>query len=743
MAAGDIDLSIDSALDLKLKGSVGSFKIGGGSNRQSLDVKYFMTHVSLNFAGGVDEKLLRELAPVREIFDPEQLDFDEIMQRDIDDSRVSSKLIPYILDDRTQDLIKFFPPIVVVALPVQEDRNRPARYYPKVNSFELSEKKQGVEKWAVMRSGEIGSEVFQFEQPILSGKKNKHDLVSFQINTSKCRLIIVDGQHRAMALLALYRNLKDQWGDERKKPFEKYYKEWTPNYIRGFDLTEINLPMIICTIPTLDEAYSGDYDLKKASRSIFLTLNKTAQQVSRTRNLLLNDNDLISSFMRKTLGIIKNSDNRSSSSLKIHNIELDQDKQKLSSPIAVSGVTHIYYMIEHMLLDDGNVRGVSPRSGRFGGRAFSDVAKSRLNCLDLLGRDVFDAIKRDSFTSNAEDVLGQYFLDVYGEIIIYMLEKFLPFERHNYSANMLQNEINKQTDIDLSSMLFAGQGMVRVFEDHRKNLKTKLQNGDFGAEAPRIDVIVKGLDDTEKRLKLRIREFHSIRATNFLLSGSDKNKYKCSDGGLDARLIPYVNDLYSNVYTSVAFQSAIVCGFFNEYEKASSTFRGESNVGLNGCFEEYIGQLNDFFAPNNFSRFKRLLSVMFGKSEGESINDLKVSHNSSDSFRSVVFPDEMQPDQWPKYRYLMLEIWKPSNSNLAEQVSSELKYCRDQVFTSAYERRKKTLAQELRLPELTSHEDLTRAFDEVFEMYSAFLKYLGRSSEINESHFKKAICSTE
>ena len=331
----EIFLEIDSALNLTLKGSIGTFNVGS-NNRESLEVKYFLTHVGLNFSVGSDENLLKELAPVREIFNPEQLSFNEIMQRDIDDARVSNELIPYILDNKTTDLIKFFPPIVVIVLPVKDGENTPDTLYPKVVSEDVEKNKSNVEKWRVTRAGEVGSEVFEFEQPILNNNKaDQHDLVALRLNTSKSKLVIVDGQHRAMALLALYRNLKDQWSDAKRQPYAKFYEEWTPNFIRSFNLEEVKLPIIMCTVPTLDESYAGqgDYNLIKAARSIFLTLNKTARKVSRTRNILLNDNDLISSFMRETLSKVKNSDVRAEGGLSIHNVELDQEKQKLNSPI--------------------------------------------------------------------------------------------------------------------------------------------------------------------------------------------------------------------------------------------------------------------------------------------------------------------------------------------------------------------------------------------------------------------------
>ena len=102
--------SKESALDLPLQGSTGSFAVGGKSDDQNpIEVKYLLTHVSLDFSNHSNEKLLKHLAPVREIFEVKDLGFDEIMQRDIDDARVSNDLVPYLLDEQSQDLVKLFP----------------------------------------------------------------------------------------------------------------------------------------------------------------------------------------------------------------------------------------------------------------------------------------------------------------------------------------------------------------------------------------------------------------------------------------------------------------------------------------------------------------------------------------------------------------------------------------------------------------------------------------------------------
>jgi hypothetical protein len=225
-----------------------------GTQQNSLEVKYLLTHVGLNFATASNDALLTNLAPVREIFDFNSLDFDEIMQRDIDDARVSSELVPYILDEKSTDLIKLFPPIVVVVLPLAESRNLPAALYSAVTAEKQPQTNERKWEQHIVRSGAFGNEAFQFEQPIVSGKLIAHNQARLKLNTHRTKLVIVDGQHRAMALLALYRNLKDQWTDEKRAPFKDYYSEWTPKYIGSFNLTDINLPVLLCVSDQLKPA---------------------------------------------------------------------------------------------------------------------------------------------------------------------------------------------------------------------------------------------------------------------------------------------------------------------------------------------------------------------------------------------------------------------------------------------------------------------------------------------------------
>jgi hypothetical protein len=57
-----LKLGTPSALNLTLQGSVGSFSVGHGSNgHSSLEVKYFLTHVSFDFEMGTSAEVYSTL----------------------------------------------------------------------------------------------------------------------------------------------------------------------------------------------------------------------------------------------------------------------------------------------------------------------------------------------------------------------------------------------------------------------------------------------------------------------------------------------------------------------------------------------------------------------------------------------------------------------------------------------------------------------------------------------------------
>ncbi|MGO4129268.1 DNA sulfur modification protein DndB [Inquilinus sp. YAF38] len=731
-----LSLTVTSALNLTLEGSTGSFSVGrDAAPEKTVEVKYFLTHVGLNLLSGSNEEVLRHLAPVREVFPPRDLGFDEIMQRDIDDARVSSELVPYLLDRKSRDLVKLFPPIVVAVMPVETNANRPADFYPEVTRADSVESGHNVK---VIRSGAKGQEVFEFVQPIQDGKLYEHDLVRLKLNTNRCRLVIVDGQHRAMALLALYRNLKQDWDDKNKAPYKDYYEEWTPNYIKSFDLANISLPIMFCVFPALDVNFPGEYNVKMAARSIFLTLNKTARQVSASRNRLLDDNDLVALFLRDTLSNIKARDDiHAPTSLRIHNIELDQahDRVKLESPIAISGVNHIYYLIEHILLNRlEDVSGAKPRAGNYYLR--SDLANfgtlRRLNGWNLLGMDVANATNRFFYMASAGEVLAKTFRERFGTYIVGALERFHPYEAHSSAVLWLDLQLREQANTKIRPILFEGQGIGRTFESHRVHLAEKIRDKEYGSEAPKLQEILNRLNATQKMVADFEAKFEDERANRFLAAVVDKKVIRTESGQIYPKIVEFVTWLFENVLTTVAFQTALTGGFFGELERANVRREkaGLEPLDTQATFDGFIADIDRFFKVSKSGDLRRLVDVFQG-TLGEDIGKWEITPSAA-TFKRVVYRGEMQPAQWPKYKYILLELWRATGTDLEESLAAERLTGRRQIFNSLeMEYQKEFLERHLRREESLTPPERNEIRTAAYDAFGKFLRNLGwRVSEI-------------
>ena len=67
---------------------------------------------------GAETRLTRFLKPVREALNTRDMDFNQLLQRDLDDHRVATELVPYLLRPSLTGPA-FFPPIVAALLPFE------------------------------------------------------------------------------------------------------------------------------------------------------------------------------------------------------------------------------------------------------------------------------------------------------------------------------------------------------------------------------------------------------------------------------------------------------------------------------------------------------------------------------------------------------------------------------------------------------------------------------------------------
>ena len=175
-------------------GLSGEFTIGDGAN--TIRAKYILTKIKPGADGSWECELASQMKPWREVFNAEELTFDELLQRDLDDSRVAHDLIPYLLG-ASGSRAKFFPPILAVIVPRKQGNTGIEEFYPTPN----------IQNGLIEEYGDL----FNFEQ--ITWQDSPTPVASLSYNRQRSAFIIVDGQHRAMAVLALHRQLNENWGD--------------------------------------------------------------------------------------------------------------------------------------------------------------------------------------------------------------------------------------------------------------------------------------------------------------------------------------------------------------------------------------------------------------------------------------------------------------------------------------------------------------------------------------------------
>lgn len=594
-----------------------------------------------------------------------------------------------MLDEDNRGLIKLYPPIVAVVLPLEPLSRKPAKIYPTSSTIsDNSNLPPGLER-TLFTCGPVGQEIFQFEQVQSGQKLFKADGAKLRISTQNTALAIVDGQHRAMALLALYRNLKGGWNEAQRQAYKHYYEVWPESLIRKFDTKGIQLPVMICTFPDLDTSYQGDFDVIRAARRIFLTLNKNARKVSDSRNKLLDDQDMASECLRETLALIKDANTRSQTPLRIFNVELDQegDRQAVFNPFAITGVSHLYYICERILFMSDRVSGLTPKAIRMGARRHPATAFHRLHLNDILSQDERDSTRRDNYADKVARAVEAGWRKTFGPLIVRLLGEVHPLKVHE-NASLLKNVELEQAVSEgaLRAILFDGQGTARVLERFETQLKDNIRDDAANWATPEIEATKRTIENLNHKRTQIEKSLRQLRASLYFenFKGSLKTKLRV-DGVIVKTLEDFSTELVTRVFGTVAFQTALVYTLVDMAEACNT----ELSVDF---VDEYINGINSFFAPTTDVALRSLVGVMSGGLV-ENNEQLEIAQTNT-KFRDVVFTGEMQPDEWPKYRYLILETWKSNNTIVAQKITEEITKLRAEIMDKVVESEVKRYLEE-------------------------------------------------
>jgi len=265
--------SFEEEAEYKLK-KIGSY--GRFATNTSFPLDYILTTF--------DADQLDELTLARDI-KPDKLDFELLMQRDIDEDRVADKIEPYLnpgsSDQLNMDQIIFFPPLLAAIVPVKSNEMQPYYTMDKTESIDSRYVRtlEGLFKLTFVAAN--GSNAYQInvQEPELDNLININKTTAqIEMRQAKganlgVKLVVIDGQHRLRALQLMARK--------------------NPESISG-----LVLPVCLLFPTNSNKRYLEQYStvrtptVHEVFRKLFVDVNKTAEAVGGHFNILLSDSDI-------------------------------------------------------------------------------------------------------------------------------------------------------------------------------------------------------------------------------------------------------------------------------------------------------------------------------------------------------------------------------------------------------------------------------------------------------------------
>lgn len=532
-----------------------------------LTVEYILSTVHI----GRDSNKLSYIKPVREVLNLDELSFEQLLQRDLDDSRTSEEIINSYLANAENDLPLFFPPLTIALLPSADDGV--GEYYP----AKREEERDGgdILEW---HFGPAFSIEF-FKAP--NGSRESE--VALEINPSLTHQLAIDGQHRLMALKA------SSLGRDSITDIHMPLYEGT----KDVDLTDTSVPVCFLYFPELTNDSQESRDLIKTSRRVFLDVNKNAREPARSREILLDDYDLVNYFVSKTFSTIKEED----SGLDLYHTEYDtpSNREKMTRPLAIVDVLNMKDIISYVLMSKSDVtENVGSKNRR---PADNGSMREELEVTDRIAASFFNqfGLSRSSLTKDnlpkpvTKKISSDCFEPFWQEVIIDVFESFYPFSVHLDAVDSLRNDKyggDSSVEQKLArAMLFEGQGLWWI-------VQSKADSDRITEESAASEAV--------ETAKGWVREFKKERAREYL------SQDEVSEDEVDK-----VNGLF-DLFTSKAFQ----IGLFMSISLIKK--RSEKGIdSLEDISSNFISQLN-----HNFKyRDTTIRETMFDKSVESSLRN--------------------------------------------------------------------------------------------------------------------------
>lgn len=469
-----------------------------------------------------ESRLTQFLRPVREALPVAEMNFSQLLQRDLDDHRVAVELVPYLL---TPERVgpAFFPPIVACLLPFANGAPVPR--------FPDARERDAVQDIGLWRPIEFGS-AFRFDKLLgEDGALHQARLGRVSWNPEAAELVIIDGQHRAMALLAIDRTINRRWTGKAEK-YRSFYEPVVSRCLEGMSQSEredafaaVELPVALIWFPEIGKTSSHH----QAARKVFVDLNKNARPPSPSRLLLLSDSDLISVFTRSIL----NSMRSDGSGFPIYGVEYDSPERDQASSSKWSALTNVSILAEGIRrVICGPEKFFTNMASSFGGRYreidMRLVFQESLDIVNALPESIDEddrnysrtEIDYGNFPASRVDEIEAQFSKGWGYLFQRFYGDFRPFKLHGDCLRELKDGWVTGGDSAAAlakEAIFEGVGLYWTLKEsdaHWRSRNVRLQE-DGRRPLPRTEVINAWEATVAKR-----GEFNKLRARELLGSAT-------------------------------------------------------------------------------------------------------------------------------------------------------------------------------------------------------------------------------
>ncbi|MEZ4448305.1 MAG: DNA sulfur modification protein DndB [Nannocystaceae bacterium] len=629
-------------------GTFGQFRINT-AKRGDVTACYVQTRIRAAKDGQWDSILTQYMRPWREVFAVERMTFDELLQRDLDDARVANDLIPYLMGTEASRY-PVFPPILAVLAPSGREGERAG-----IERFYSGPKPSAI--------GRQFGDVFDTGPMQIDGADSPIHQVKY--NPQRSTFVIVDGQHRAMALLALFRQLGGS-KDWNADPHATYYSHLKP---KADQIAHIQLPVCVLYFPGIyedsDEYTRNESDLTAVCRQIFLDVNKQARRVSVARERLLDDSSFPPMLMRSVLSRLRSA-LPTPESAKIYSFDYgrddgsDQDRNVVTAATEYSsshtlfvamgalcfGFPDAFDLVSTTDVTQGNNRRNPLRPVR--------LLSERWNRPTLSVR-LAEELHVDETRKVVTDLAALWY-----PLLPEMFHELRPYRIHNKVLHQLGVELSSPANTantalnEARGMIFDSGGNRAVFERHMNRMEEIIADGVDNSYRP-LDIVKSNFKYCQTVLQARQTQesrFKRQRAYAFWQMKEDAFREGTDD---DRKVVQAADEIYrafSNQAVQLGYVMAVATLAHLMLKDAPSTYEENQRV-IAFAAQLFANTTNMFFSPGDEVPRESLKQGLFSKPRVKIFSPqgpgLRMLFNANKS-------TELNERAWPFFRYAFFEI---------------------------------------------------------------------------------------